>query len=146
MKISKFFVVVLSVLVVVSLFVVADIVFLYTTFIQNPDFNDAYYVSDEPGALYVYGCFYLHGQELFVQDKAKGLRWIRRSAEQNFDLAQATMAYLYFKGDGVPQDKAEARKWAEKAEKNGFPVWDNWAQWEQEEAEIENETENENQE
>ena len=108
-------------------------------------YEEIYIADDDVGGLYVYGCYLFCGQ-VFEQDQEKGLEWIRKSAKQNFDLAQFTMAYLYFTGEGVPQDKTEARKWAEKAEKNGFPVWDYWAQWEQEEAEKENETENENQE
>ena len=108
--------------------------------------EEIYIADDDAGGLYVYGCYYFCGQEVYNQDRKKGLEWIQKSAEQDFDLAQCTMAYLNFMGIGVPQDKAEARKWAKKAEKNGFPIWECWARWEQEEAEKENETENENQE
>lgn len=87
--------------------------------------------DDDVGGLYIYGCYYFTGADGY-QDRQKGLEWLQKSAEQDFDLAQATLAYLYFKGDGVLQDKEEARRWAEKAEKNGFPIWDYWSQWEQE--------------
>ena len=151
MKFSKTFKIIvflelgLFVLFFVWIGIVSEIPYIFSI-LYPADTEEIYIADDDAGGLYVYGYFYYRGYDVFEQDQNKGLEWIRKSAEQDFDLAQCTMAYLYFKGDGVPQDKAEARKWAEKAEKNGFPVWDYWAQWEQEEAEIENETENENQE
>lgn len=84
------------------------------------------------GDQYVYGYMLFYGRYI-PQDQEQGLELIRKSAEQNFSYAQAALAYLYFKGDDVPKDKDEARKWAEKAEKSGFPIWDSWKRWEQEE-------------
>lgn len=126
---------------------VSNISYFLSIFYPVDTEDEIYIADDDAGGLYVYGCFYYRGYDVFEQDPKKGLEWIRKSAEQDFDLAQFTMAYLYFKGDGVPQDKTEARKWAEKAEKNGFPIWEWWARWEQEEAEAKNilEDESENQ-
>lgn len=88
--------------------------------------------AGNPGDQYVYGYMLFYGRYI-QQDQEQGLELIRKSAEQNFSYAQAALAYLYFKGDDVPKDKDEARKWAEKAEKSGFPIWDSWKRWEQEE-------------
>ena len=139
MKFSKTFKIIvflelgLFVLLFVWIGIVSNLSYFFS--ILYPVEEEIYIADDDAGGLYVYGCYYYRGYDVFEQDQKKGLEWIRKSAKQNFDLAQFTMAYVYFKGDGVPQDKAEARKWAKKAEKNGFPVWDYWAKWEQEEAE-----------
>ena len=58
------------------------------------------------------------------------------TAKQKLALQIAlAMAYIYYKGEGVPQNKEEATKWAEKAEKNGFAIWESMKKWEQEETE-----------
>jgi len=46
---------------------------------------------------------------------AESAKWYRKAAEQGHKAAQQSLGYMYEKGEGVPQDKAEARKWFRKA-------------------------------
>ena len=45
--------------------------------------------------------------------------WFRKAAELGDFAAQRDLGYLYLKGKGVKKDKAEARKWLEKASAQG---------------------------
>ena len=45
--------------------------------------------------------------------------WFRQAAELGDFAAQRNLGYLYLKGEGVEKDKAEARKWLEKAAAQG---------------------------
>ena len=44
---------------------------------------------------------------------------LQKDAENNDIAAQRNLGYLYLKGKGVEKDKAEARKWLEKAVAQG---------------------------
>ncbi|MGA3098963.1 MAG: hypothetical protein ABSF25_21105 [Bryobacteraceae bacterium] len=54
--------------------------------------------------------------------QADQLSETRRLAEQGDAEAQDTLAYAYYRGQGVPQDYAEAAKWYRKAAEQGEAV------------------------
>lgn len=60
-----------------------------------------------------------HGQDEgeFVPSlsHAEGVKWIRKTAEQDYHVdEQFYLCAMYFRGDGVPKDDAEAAKWCRK--------------------------------
>ena len=54
----------------------------------------------------------------------EGVEWIRRAAEQNYQLAINRMGDIYFYGLGVPQSDSEALKWYQRALDNGEDVYE----------------------
>jgi hypothetical protein len=50
------------------------------------------------------------------------LRWLRKSADQNATHAESALGYMYFKGEGVPQDDVQAIAWYRKAADQGLPL------------------------
>jgi len=52
-------------------------------------------------------------------DYATALRELRPLAEQGDSLAQSYLGFMYAKGQGVPQDDAEAAKWFRKTAEQG---------------------------
>ena len=48
------------------------------------------------------------------------VKWLRKAAENNHAEAQYILSQLYFEGDGVPMDEAEAQKWLQKSKENGY--------------------------
>jgi uncharacterized protein len=55
-----------------------------------------------------------------VQDRAKSVEWLRRSAEQGLDVAQANLGIIYCQGYQVRQDMAEGLKWLRRAAEQGL--------------------------
>ena len=55
-------------------------------------------------------------------DKAEGVEWYRKAAEQGNAEAQNAMGYAYDTGNGVAQDYAEAVKWYKKAAVQGNAI------------------------
>ena len=45
------------------------------------------------------------------QDHAQSVDWYRKAAEQGYTTAQMNLGIKYARGEGVPQDYFEARKW-----------------------------------
>ncbi len=43
------------------------------------------------------------------------MKWYRKASEQNHPLAQFNLGLMYAKGEGVPQDDAEAVRWIRRA-------------------------------
>ncbi|MCH7693774.1 MAG: sel1 repeat family protein, partial [Proteobacteria bacterium] len=58
-------------------------------------------------------------------DYATALAEFRRAAEQGSVVAQINLAAMYYKGQGVPQDDAEAATWYRKAADQGDAVAQN---------------------
>ncbi len=52
-------------------------------------------------------------------DDGKELRIIRQLAEQGIAVVQVSLGFMYAKGQGVPQDYAEAMRWHRKAADQG---------------------------
>ena len=48
------------------------------------------------------------------------MKWYRKAAEQGNANAQNNLGLMYKRGEGVPQDYAEARKWYRKAAEQGL--------------------------
>ena len=55
-----------------------------------------------------------------AQDRAKSLEWLRRSAEQGLDVAQANLGIMYCQGFQVRPDMAEGLKWLRRAAEQGL--------------------------
>ena len=49
------------------------------------------------------------------------MKWYRKAAEQGDAKAQNNLGVVYDRGEGVPQDDAEAVKWYRKAAEQGMP-------------------------
>jgi len=49
------------------------------------------------------------------QDYQKAVYWFKKSAEQDYPLAEINLALIYQYGLGVPQDSQEALYWYNKA-------------------------------
>ena len=45
------------------------------------------------------------------EDYEEAVRWYRAAAEQGHVIAQPSLAYMYHRGQGVPQDYEEAVRW-----------------------------------
>ena len=68
------------------------------------DFRSQYYV----------GYLYLNGLGV-TQDIRQGVDYLKKSLEQNYDMAQSLMAFLYEEGHVIPQDKEKALELYKKA-------------------------------
>ena len=55
-----------------------------------------------------------------AQDRVKSVEWLRRSAEQGLDVAQANLGIMYCQGFQVRQDMAEGLKWLRRAAEQGL--------------------------
>jgi TPR repeat protein len=54
------------------------------------------------------------------QDPTESVKWLRKSAEQDFVKAQYNLGCMYNTGEGVSQDHAEAVVWLRKAAEQGY--------------------------
>lgn len=61
------------------------------------------------------GRIYFLGQRGVAVDKAEGVKWFRRAAEQNYAEAQFIFGLCCEKGEGVAKDAVEAAKWHRQA-------------------------------
>ena len=76
--------------------------------------------NGDPKSMFIVSANYYEGGDDFEPDPAKGLLWLRRSAEAGYPEAQMTLASLLVQGQEVPLDKAEAVYWARRAADQGF--------------------------
>ena len=53
------------------------------------------------------------------ENVAEAVKWFRKSAEQEYDMAQFFLGVMYAEGQGVPQNLAEAVKWYRRAAEQG---------------------------
>ena len=53
------------------------------------------------------------------EDKAEGVKWLKKAAEQGDLDAQFLLGVCYSGMDGIKEDKAEARKWLRAAADQG---------------------------
>jgi S1-C subfamily serine protease len=60
-----------------------------------------------------------------AQDYVQAVKWFRKAAEQNYDVAQGALGACYGYGVGVAKDEAEAVKWYRKAAQQNYDA----AQW-----------------
>jgi TPR repeat protein len=54
------------------------------------------------------------------KDKAEGVKWYRKAAEQGHSVAQCKLGVCYRNGRGVQKDEVEAVKWYRKAAEQGY--------------------------
>ena len=55
-----------------------------------------------------------------AKDDSEAVKWYRKAAEQNLDMAQFKLGICYYRGDGVAQNQTEAVKWFRKAAEKGY--------------------------
>ena len=64
-----------------------------------------------------------------TQDYKEGVKWYRKAAEQNEEVAQLNLGEMYFQGRGVTQDYVQAHMWfnisAANGDKNARELRDN---------------------
>ena len=53
------------------------------------------------------------------KDDAEAVKWFRKSAEQDYAMAQYNLGVMYSVRNGVPEDDVEAMKWVRKAAEQG---------------------------
>src|SRR5947209_119884 len=61
------------------------------------------------------GVYYDAGSSGLQQDSVEAIKWYRKSAEQNYRLAESSLGLCYLTGRGVAKDEVEAVKWFRKA-------------------------------
>jgi TPR repeat protein len=64
------------------------------------------------------GVCYAKGEGV-TQDYKEAVKWLTKSAEQEFMFAQANLGSLYHNGNGVTKDQKEAVRWWTKAAEQG---------------------------
>lgn len=74
--------------------------------------------ENNPRAQYYVASMYLNGFGT-PKNEAEGLKYLQRSVDQEYDLAQALLGYLYSEGEAVEQDKVKAIELYEKAAAQG---------------------------
>ena len=42
---------------------------------------------------------------------AEAVKWLRKAADQGYAIAQTQLGYMYYGGEGVPQNYSEAYAW-----------------------------------
>jgi len=72
-----------------------------------------YYYCDTADFIYYFKNNKLPDKSLL--DPVEGMKWFRKSAQQNNPKAMIAIGYLYKEGKGVPMNKQEAVKWFRKA-------------------------------
>ena len=72
-----------------------------------------------PSAQTFLGFMYYNGWGV-KEDKAKGVKWYRKAAEQGYAEAQFLLGLMYHNGEGVKEDDSEAVKWWSKAAEQGL--------------------------
>jgi len=77
--------------------------------------------ADHAAAQYQLGDCYFFGNGV-EENRAKGIEWIRKAAEQGHAEAQDSLARCYVHGDGVPRDETVAMEWWRKAAAQGHEV------------------------
>lgn len=75
--------------------------------------------KDWAEAQYYIGRCYYYGQGFPMPDYKQAVIWLEKAAKQNYGDAQYQLGLCYEKGNGVKHDLKTARKWFEKAAKNG---------------------------
>ena len=55
-----------------------------------------------------------------LKDSAEAVKWLLKSAEQGYALAQNNLGVMYYNGDGVLKDSVEAHAWYNNASANGY--------------------------
>ena len=61
------------------------------------------------------GLAFFLGQFGLATNPVEAVKWLRKAAEQNYDLAQCNLGFCYESGQGVAKDYTEAVKWYRKA-------------------------------
>ena len=62
---------------------------------------------------------YSLGNMYWTKNHAEALEWYRKAAEQGYERAQSYLAFLYSRGEVIPQDLAESARWYRKAAEQG---------------------------
>jgi TPR repeat protein len=72
----------------------------------------------DPAAEETVGGIYRRGAGV-PKDPAEALKWLRKAAEQGYDVAQVEIGWMYGNGEGVPHDDRTAVEWYRKAAEQG---------------------------
>ena len=75
--------------------------------------------SDDPAGLYDEGLKYLHGDSGFPQDYGRAKDLFYRAADRGHLMAMVKLGEMYYQGKGSDPDFHMARKWFERAAKDG---------------------------
>jgi hypothetical protein len=70
------------------------------------------------------GSIYRHGAGV-PENPAEALKWLRKAAEQGYNLAQYEIGSMYFNGEGMPKDDRTAVEWFRKAADQGLDAAQN---------------------
>lgn len=72
---------------------------------------------NDPEAMHALGLAYLSGTDVKI-DKQKAFYWLSKSAKAGNSLAQIHLAMMYDRGEGIPEDNAEAFAWLTTAQQD----------------------------
>jgi len=75
--------------------------------------------ADDPARTYDEGLKYLHGDSGFPQDYVRAKDLFYRAADRGHPMAMVKLGEMYYQGKGVDPDFRIARKWFERAAKDG---------------------------
>lgn len=65
---------------------------------------------------------YVKGKQAYLQrNYQKSVSYLVKAAERNDPQAQYALGYMFYYGQGVPQDTLAAQYWIEQSAKRGFP-------------------------
>ena len=70
----------------------------------------------------ILGWSYREGRLGLEKDPQAAVNWFRKAAEQGDAWGQAELAFMYERGEGAPQNDAEAFKWYTRAAEQGLPM------------------------
>ena len=84
--------------------------------------------GDAPSQFELAGAFF-RGDHGLEKDAAKGLNWLRKSADQNHAVAQNDLGWCYANGLGVDTNQVEAVKWYRRAAEQNLPNGLNGLAW-----------------
>jgi TPR repeat protein len=71
-------------------------------------------------AQYLMGIKYQKDINGIPKNQSKSIKWLQRSASQNFIKAQYRLGQMYYSGDGATQNYKKALQWYNKASMNGY--------------------------
>lgn len=78
--------------------------------------------ANDPQAQTTLGTLYQLGQGGLKADYKEALKWFQRAAQQGEPGAMYRLGYMYYSGQGVPQNVPEAVRWFKKSACEGFAV------------------------
>lgn len=72
-------------------------------------------IDGDAKSQYVLATYYYNGNKQYTQNYLEAIKWLKKSAEQNYSKAQDLLGYCYWSGKGVEQNYKNAVYWYKRA-------------------------------